>query len=80
MVPQFDAVAFKLKVGQISDVVTTEFGYHIIKVTDRKPARTVPFDEAKPQIMQFLTEQKKQQHADAYIDTLKKKSKIEILI
>lgn len=80
MVPQFDAVAFKLKVGQISDVVTTEFGYHIIKVTDRKPARTVPFDEAKPQIMQFLTEQKKQQQADAYIDALKKKSKIEILI
>lgn len=80
MVPQFDDVAFKLKVGQISSVVTTEFGYHIIKVTDHKPGRTVPFDEAKPRIAQFLTEQKKHQQADAYIDSLKKKSKIEILI
>lgn len=80
MVPQFETAAFGLKVGQISDVVTTEFGYHIIKVTDHKPARTVPFEEAKPQIAQYLTGQKKQQHADAFIDSLKKKSKIEILI
>lgn len=80
MVPPFETAAFGLKVGQISDVVTTEFGYHIIKVTDHKPARTVPFEEAKPQIAQYLTGQKKQQHADAFIDSLKKKSKIEILI
>jgi peptidyl-prolyl cis-trans isomerase C len=80
MVPQFDAVAFKLKTGQISDVVQTEFGYHIIKVTDHKAGRTVPFEEAKPQITQYLTGQRKQQHADAFIDTLKKKSKIDILI
>ncbi|HEY3884785.1 MAG TPA: peptidylprolyl isomerase, partial [Vicinamibacterales bacterium] len=80
MVPQFDQVAFSLKPGQISDVVTTQFGYHIIKVTDHKPARTVPLEEAKPQITQFLTEQKKQQHADTFIEGLKKKSKIEVFI
>ncbi len=45
MVPAFDEVAFALKPGEISDVVTTQFGYHIIKVTDRKPAGTVPFEE-----------------------------------
>ena len=45
MVPAFDKVAFELKPGQISDVVTTQFGYHIIKVIDHKPGRTVPFEE-----------------------------------
>jgi len=80
MVPEFSNVAFALKTGEISDVVTTQFGYHIIKVTDRKPGRVVPFEEAQAQIKQFLEGQKKQQHADSFIDGLKKKAKIEILI
>ncbi|HWK11030.1 MAG TPA: peptidylprolyl isomerase [Vicinamibacterales bacterium] len=80
MVPAFANVAFALKPGQISDVVTTQFGYHIIKVTDRKPARVVPYEEASAKIKEYLTEQKKQQHVDAFIDGLKKKSKIEVLI
>jgi hypothetical protein len=49
-------------------------------VVDHKPGRVIPIEEASPQIKQFLTEQKKQQHAEAYIDGLKKKSKIEVLI
>jgi peptidyl-prolyl cis-trans isomerase C len=80
MVPEFSNVAFSLKKDQISDVVTTQFGYHIIKLTDRKPGRVVPFEEAQAQIKQFLEGQKKQQHADAFIDGLKKKAKIEVLI
>jgi len=80
MVPEFSNVAFALKPGQVSDIVTTQFGYHIIKVTDRKPGRVIPFEEAAPQIKQFLEGQKKQQHADAFIEGLKKKSKIEVLI
>jgi peptidyl-prolyl cis-trans isomerase C len=80
MVPEFEKVAFSLPVGQLSGIVTTQFGYHILKVTEKKPPRTVPFEEAAAQIKQFLEQDKKQKAADAFIETLKKRAKIEVLI
>jgi peptidyl-prolyl cis-trans isomerase C len=80
MVPQFEQAAFALKPGDISDVVTTQFGYHIIKVTDHKPAMTVPLDEVRDKVKQFLQAQKKQQRTEAFIAALKQKSKIEVLV
>ena len=80
MVPEFDKVAFELKPGQMSEVVKTQFGYHIIKVAEHKPGRAVPFEEAQDKIKQFLGQQKKKEHATAFIEGLKKKSKIEVLI
>jgi peptidyl-prolyl cis-trans isomerase C len=80
MVPAFDEAAFSLKSGQISDVVATQFGYHIIKVTDHKDASTVPLDQVSEKVKQFLSGQKKQEKADAFIAGLKQKSKIEVLI
>jgi peptidyl-prolyl cis-trans isomerase C len=80
MVPAFDEAAFKLKPGEISDVVTTQFGYHIIKVTDHKDASTVPLEQVSDRVKQFLSGQKKQEKADQFITGLKEKSKIEVLV
>ena len=57
-VASFEKVAFELKVGQISDVVETPYGYHIIKVTDRKEAGVKPFEQARDEIMKMLKQRK----------------------
>ena len=80
MVPPFEQAAFALKPGEISDVVTTQFGYHIIKVTDRKAATAVPLETVNAQVKQYLTQQKKKERVDAFIKNLKDKSRIEVLV
>lgn len=55
MPPEFDEVAFNLPVGQVSDLVKTQNGYQIIKVTDKKPASTRPLDDVRPQIVDQLS-------------------------
>jgi peptidyl-prolyl cis-trans isomerase C len=80
MVPPFEQAAFALQPGQVSEVVETQFGYHIIKMTERRAPRTVPLAEVAPRIGQFLTMQQQQQKTEAFIKGLKARSRIEILI
>jgi peptidyl-prolyl cis-trans isomerase C len=54
MVPEFSEVAFKLDKGQISDPVKTQFGWHVIKVEDKRVKPAPTFDEVKPQIEQYV--------------------------
>jgi peptidyl-prolyl cis-trans isomerase C len=55
MVPEFSDVAFKLEKGQISEPVKTQFGWHVIKVDDKRVKPMPKFEEVKPQIEQFVT-------------------------
>jgi peptidyl-prolyl cis-trans isomerase C len=54
MVPEFSDTAFKLEKGQVSDPIKTQFGWHVIKVEDKRAKPTPKFEEVKPQIEQFV--------------------------
>jgi peptidyl-prolyl cis-trans isomerase C len=80
MVPAFEKAAYGLQPGEISDLVETQFGFHVIKVTERRPARTVPFSEVAGQIQQFLEQQAQQEKTKAFVSALRAKGKVEIFI
>jgi peptidyl-prolyl cis-trans isomerase D len=63
MVPEFEQVAFSLEPGQISDPIKTSFGYHIIKLVDKKPGTTRPLAEVRQQISDQLTNERAQAQA-----------------
>lgn len=80
MVPSFEKTAFSLRPGEISDVVETQFGYHIIKLTERTAAMTTDFKDTKAKIEDFLKGQKVNEAIQAYLAETKKTAKIEILL
>ena len=72
MVPEFDEVAFKMEPGTISDLVKTQFGYHIIKMVDKRAASTKSLEEVKPQITDQLAWEKAQARAAETATALEK--------
>lgn len=77
MVPEFETVAFTQDVGSVSDIVETQFGYHLIKVTGHQQEGIRPPAEVSQQIQNYLTNQKMQDVMMAYIGQLKEKAGIE---
>jgi peptidyl-prolyl cis-trans isomerase C len=76
MVPEFSDAAFGMTVGDISPIVETKFGYHIIKVTDHQAAGVQSLSEVKDQLQGYLTAQKKREALVAYIEELKKNADV----
>lgn len=79
MVPEFAKVAFEAKPDTISDVVKTQFGYHIIYVQDRRAPGITPYEKAQSGIKDYLTTEKQIKALDDVTAAAKKKAKIEFV-
>jgi peptidyl-prolyl cis-trans isomerase C len=80
MAKPFEEAAFALKVGELSDVVETQFGYHLIKLTDKKSASTNSYKDMKDRIKKNLMREKIRVEVSNYVQELKKTAKIEIFL
>ena len=79
MVPAFEKAAFELKEGEISPVVETQFGYHIIQAYGKKPPGVKPFEEVRQQVEAKVKSDKFNQAVHDYVGNLRKKATVEIL-
>jgi foldase protein PrsA len=77
MVTEFDDVAFTLPVNEISDPVKTDYGYHIIKVEEKKEAKEANFDDSKKEIKETLIQQKMETEYSTWLEEKKKDYNIE---
>ena len=75
MVPEFEEATFALKDGEVSGIVETRFGYHIIKKTGHTDENVTKFEDAKGEIKEMLKQKKQSEFAKSYIETLKDEAK-----
>ena len=79
MVKEFSEAAFGMKKDDVSkEPVRSQFGYHIIKVTDRKEAETIELEKAKPQLLSFLQRQKKQEAVETLVRGIREKAEVKV--
>lgn len=76
MPPAFDEVVFTLGAGQVSDVVETEYGYHLFKVVERKPARKLEFAEVRTSVEKRLLDQRRAEAQAKYEQQLRAKAQV----
>jgi peptidyl-prolyl cis-trans isomerase C len=80
MAKPFEDAAFTLAKNEVSDIVETQFGYHLIKMVDRMDARTVPLEEIKDKLSAHIIKQKENQALNSYIEKLRKDASIEYAV
>jgi parvulin-like peptidyl-prolyl isomerase len=78
LVPAFEREALRLKVGEVSGIVRTDFGFHIIKLLDRKGEEPLPFEEVREKVQADYYDSEMEKAFRQYLSTLKEKSVIEI--
>ncbi len=77
MVPEFEKAAFSMKPNTVSDIIQTQYGYHIMLVADRKEAGQDPYEKVQNDIKEYLKNQKQVEMVDDLVESLKKNAKIE---
>jgi parvulin-like peptidyl-prolyl isomerase/Tfp pilus assembly protein PilF len=80
MVPEFEEVAFALEIGETSGIVKTDYGYHIIKLTDRKEAHTPTLDEVKDQVLKDYQNDVGNERFNAWYEEVSKQAQIEVIL
>ena len=79
MVPEFETAAFTQKIGEVGEVVKTQFGYHILKVAEREEAKEIKFEDVKDDIIQALDSEAKNKAMGEFMTSLMEAAKIEDL-
>ena len=77
MVPEFEDAAFSQPVGSVGEIVETQFGFHLIKVTEHQDAKATDFNEAKTRISDILYSQKQQDVVKEYVEGLRKQADVQ---
>jgi peptidyl-prolyl cis-trans isomerase C len=80
MVPEFEKAAFGLEINKISDLVSTEYGYHIIKLSEKLPARKTPFSEVSAKIIERLAGEETNKQLPDYLAKVRLEAGAQVLI
>ncbi|MEA3454517.1 MAG: peptidyl-prolyl cis-trans isomerase [Candidatus Caldatribacteriota bacterium] len=78
IIPEIDKAVFALEIGELTDIIKSDYGFHILKVTEKKPESTKSLEEAKEDIIQTLLPEKQKKAFENFLEELKGKTEIEI--
>ena len=79
-VAAFEKTAFQLDPGVVSEVIETEFGYHLIRVEEKIPGRTPGFEELESRIQQYLAREEVQREVESEVEILRAKALVEVFL